>query len=267
MKPDDLSTLLPHIAAQFRSSLSNLYLAALQLAPSAAREKDPELDARAALLDQSYYQLVRLVNNLSAAKYFQEGALPLRNEDIVKLAVGLFERAEYLATLRGLHMILSCPMDRHICAICPDALEQLLYHLISNAFKFTPAGGTVTLSLRHVQGRLLLSVEDTGTGIPEERLAGLFEFQPPEDPLPPPHGMGLSLPLCRYIAMGHGGTLIVESHLGQGSRFTLSLPDRQTDRKPPVSDVPFDYTGGFNKTLMGLADAIPVPAFLVRSQD
>ncbi len=267
MKPDDLSSLLPHIAAQFRSSLSNLYLAALQLAPPGAREKDPELDARAALLDQSYYQLVRLANNLSAAKYFREEALPLQNEDIVKLVVGLFEKVEYLAALLGLHMVLSCPMDRHICAICPDAMEQLLYHLLSNAFKFTPAGGTITVSLRRTQNRILLSVEDTGTGIPEEQLAALFDFEAPQDPLPPPHGMGLGLPLCRHIAMGHGGTLMVESHPGQGSRFTLSIPDRQMDRRPSVSDVPFDYSGGFNKTLMGLADTMPPAAFLVRSQD
>lgn len=266
MKPDELSSLLPHIAAQFRTSLSNLYLAALQLAPPADREEDPELDARAALLDKSYYQLIRLANSLSAARYFKEQDLPLRDQDIVALVVGFFEGVEYLATLRGLNMVLSCPIDRHICAICPEALEQLLYHLVSNAFKFTPAGGTITLTLRPAHKRILLSVEDTGAGIPEERLATLFDFKAPTDPLPPPHGLGLGLPLCRRIAMGQGGTMMVESHLGRGSRFTLSLPDRLVGRIV-VSDVPYDYTGGFNHALLGLSDTLPVKAYLVRNQD
>ena len=82
---------------------------------------------------------------------------------------------------------------------------------------------------------------------------------------PPPHGLGLGLPLCRRIAEGHGGTLMAESREGQGSRFTLSLPDRQVGSG--VSDVPFDYAGGFNRTLMALSDALPVSAFLRNNQD
>ncbi len=77
--------------------------------------------------------------------------------------------------------------------------------------------------------------------------------------------MGLGLALCRRIAERHGGMLMAESQVGKGSRFTLSLPDRQVESS--VSDVPFDYTGGFNRTLLALADALPVRAFLIRNQD
>ena len=58
---------------------------------------------------------------------------------------------------------------------------------------------------------------------------------------------------------------MVESRLGKGSRFTLSLPDRQIGGS--ISDAPFDYSGGFNRTLLLLSDALPVKAFLVRNQD
>lgn len=58
---------------------------------------------------------------------------------------------------------------------------------------------------------------------------------------------------------------MAESHVGQGSRFTLSLPDHQVGGG--VSDIPFDYTGGFNRTLMALADALPPKAFLRNNQD
>lgn len=57
-----------------------------------------------------------------------------------------------LAPLLDLELRFSCPMEHHLCALAPDALEQLLYHLLSNAFKFTPAGGTVTVELRRSPG-------------------------------------------------------------------------------------------------------------------
>ena len=166
----------------------------------------------------------------------------------------------------GLNLRFVCAIERHICAVAPEALEQILGHLLSNAFKFTPAGGTVTVELRRLSGRVLISVEDTGTGIPEETLATLFDrYLHADQPSPPPHGLGLGLPLCRRLAEGHGGTLMAESRPGKGSRFTLSLPDQQKGTE--VSDIAIDYSGGFNQTLLSLADALPVDAFLIRNQD
>lgn len=59
---------------------------------------------------------------------------------------------------------------------------------------------------------------------------------------------------------------MAESHPGQGSKFTLSIPDRQCGITE-ISDVRFDYAGGFNRALLALADALPVKAFLLRNQD
>ena len=78
----DLS-LLPQAAAQMRGALSNLYFAAARLAPASAREQDPELDAKAALVDQSYYRLIRLVNNLSATRYLNGAPLPQRDRTLM----------------------------------------------------------------------------------------------------------------------------------------------------------------------------------------
>lgn len=109
---------------------------------------------------------------------------------------------------------------------------------------------------------MLLSVADTGQGIQEEDLETLFDRYLHKNLMDPqPHGLGLGLPLCRRIAEGHGGRLLAESKTGVGSRFTLSIPDQRTD-SGGVSDVPLDYTGGFNRTLLALADALPAEAFL-----
>lgn len=269
MEPDqnNLASLFPNIAAHLRGALSNLHLASAQLAPPSAREQDPALDARAALLDQSYYQMLRLVSSLSAAAYLaSEEPLPLQDRDIVGMVSKTCEEAGSLAPLLGLELRFVCAMDRHICAVAPDAMEQLLFHLLSNAFKFTPAGGTVTVELRRSGTRLFLSVTDTGCGIPQEQLPTLFErYLHSQPPTLPSQGLGLGLPLCKRIAERQGGMLLAESRPGKGSRFTLSLPDRQLGAT--ISDVPYDYTGGFNRTLLALADALPPKAFLLRSQE
>ena len=260
----DLS-LLPQAAAQMRGALSSLYFAAARLAPAAAREQAPELDAKAALVDQSYYRLIRMVNDLTATRYLNDEPLPMKDRDIVDFVSELFAKIASLAPLRGLETRLICAADSHLCAFSPDALEQLLYQLLSNAFKFTPPGGLITVELRLTAGRVLLSVEDTGPGIPQERMETLFDsYHKADSPAPPPQGLGLGLAICRGIAQGHGGAITAESRLGKGSRFTFSMPDRLSGST--LSDVPFDYSGGFNRSLMALADAMPPKAFEIRGR-
>lgn len=264
---NQLAALFPDIAAQLRRGLSNLHMVTSQLVPEAAREQDPALDAKAALMDQSYYQLLRLANSMTSASLLtSDTPLQLRDRDLVHLVGSVCSKAGDLAPLLGLELRFICAPERHMCAVCPDLLEQLLYHLLSNAFKFTPAGGAVTVELRFKDKQILLSVEDTGCGIPEERLPTLFDrYCHPGQMDPPPHGLGLGLPLCRRIAEGHRGMLLAESKVGKGSRFTLALPDQTIGSG--VSDIPFDYAGGFNRTLLALADALPPKAFLHNNQD
>ncbi len=270
MEPDmhQLAFLFPTIAAQLRSTLSNLHLAAALLAPPAERELNPALDAKAALLDQSYYQLLRLVQNLNYTALLQEEEpLPLKDQDLVKLIDSLCQRSESLCRLLGLELRFVCDMDHHLCAISAPAVEFLMDQLLSNALKFTPSGGVVTVELRRSGEWVMLSVSDTGCGMDEARLATLFDRYLHGELLDPkPYGLGLGLPLCRRIAEGHGGSLVAESRLGRGSRFTLSLPDHLSV-SPSLADVPIDYTGGFNPTLLALADALPPEAFLLRNQD
>lgn len=263
----ELSFLFPGIVSQLRSTLTSLHIAAAQLAPAAAREQDPALDLRAARVDQSYYQLLRLMNNLSLAAALADGqTFPSKNLDLVQTVSQICEQAGSLAEYRKLDLRFVCAVETLHCAVSRRVLEQILYHLLSNAFKFTPAGGTVTVSLRRIPGRVMLTVEDTGCGIPQERMDTLFHQDAPQDcPLPFPQGPGLGLLLCRRLARTQDGTLMAESTVGRGSRFILSLPLRQGE--PDISDIPMDYAGGFNPVLLALADAMPPEAFRLRDQE
>jgi signal transduction histidine kinase len=104
-------------------------------------------------------------------------------------------------------------------------LRQIVVNLLANAVKFTPAGGRVTLAGEAGAGGVHVRVADTGPGIPPEKRAAIFEpFVQVEQGLARPYeGAGLGLAISRDLARGMGGDLTVESALGAGSSFTLSL--------------------------------------------
>lgn len=269
MEQDNISErLFQNIATQVRGALSNIRFAAAFLATPEQREEDPELDKYAALLDQSYYQLLRLVNNLTVSTHLKElESLPLQDQDLADVVRSVCCRCTSLAELMHIRLDVVCPPSPLICAVYRDSLEQLLYQLLSNAFKFTSAGGSVTVELKTSGDRVVLSVADTGCGIEPELLPSLFDRYLHNDLMnPTPHGLGLGLPLCRHIAEGHGGNIFAESKLGRGTKITMSIPLRKTGI-PAVKDVHFDYAGGFNKTLLALSDALPWDAFRQRDQD
>lgn len=257
-----LSRFFPSLAVQLRTALSDLYLAADALVPEDARDFDPELDRNRAVLDLNYYRLLRLAGNLSAAADLGEPLDPPgEDRNIVAETELVCRETESLARLLGLTLRFRCRKSSHFCALHRDAVRQILLQLLSNAFKFTPEGGEVTVSLDIGGGWVRLQVADNGSGIPEERKGALFDRYLRADRQDlPPYGLGLGLPICRHLAEGHGGRVLAESRSGKGTRITVMLPDRQTG-KLALSDRPIDYGGGFNPTLLGLADALPAKAF------
>ena len=104
----------------------------------------------------------------------------------------------------------------------PLRLRQALDNLVSNALAHTPAGTEVLVSAFPQRHDLLLTVTDSGGGIPIEDQARIFDAGVRLDPQRP--GAGLGLAIARAIAEGHGGTLTVESAPGEGATFTLTLP-------------------------------------------
>jgi two-component system sensor histidine kinase VicK len=111
----------------------------------------------------------------------------------------------------------------------PPRLKQALSNLISNAVKYTPEGGQITVRLSRVEQRVLIEVQDTGYGIPASAQAKLFQrfFRakaPGTENIP---GMGLGLSLAKAVIDQHGGKITVESETGQGSTFQVWLPIRK----------------------------------------
>lgn len=256
-----LREILPGIATQLRGSLANIHAALGRLAPEQTRDASADTDRSAAILCQSYYRILRVVNNLSDAPMLaEEKPLDTENVELVRFLDGLCRQGEALAQLMELRLTFTCPERAHTVAVNREYLARLFWNLVSNAMKFTPRGGTVDVCLRSGQGCVLLSVKDSGSGIPQDKQAQLFDRWQHSNMDLPAHGLGLGLPLCRRIAQGHGGSLVVSSREGQGTTVTVRLPDRRSG-VTLVRDMPFHYAGGFNPTLVELADALPYQAF------
>jgi PAS domain S-box-containing protein len=106
-----------------------------------------------------------------------------------------------------------------------DRLRQVVLNLLINATKFTPEGGTITLRAGETNGSIVVEVQDTGRGIPEEEQSRLFvAYHRQLSDLEHLSGLGLGLALAKNLVELHGGKIWVKSHEGKGSTFSFSLP-------------------------------------------
>jgi two-component system phosphate regulon sensor histidine kinase PhoR len=107
-----------------------------------------------------------------------------------------------------------------------ERLERALGNLVANAIKFTPDGGSVTLTAEGVDDAVTIGVTDTGVGIEPEQQARVFERFFKADRGRGSGGTGLGLAIVKHVVQAHGGTVVVESRPGRGSTFTMRLPQR-----------------------------------------
>ena len=266
---ESLSEVLQQVSSQLRLSLGNIHNALDRLAPPDLRDEQEGVDLDAAVLCQSYYRILRLTNNLSDASEPERPAgQGLSNDDIVGVCREVMERAELPAELLGIRLEFRSSKVGHIIAMDSGRIQRLLLNLLSNAFKFIGDGEKrVTLEVRVEPDYVYLALSDTGRGIPAERLDTVFDrCRQPGRLDPPPHGLGLGLPICQRIAREHGGSLALVSQEGKGTTVTVSLPNRRGPQrlKEPML---VDLSGGFNSILVELSDALPKRAFTQKYLD
>jgi len=176
---------------------------------------------------RSQQHLLGIINDL--LNYTRLGAgqvkYELRLVALAGIVANVIPMIEPQAKTRGLE--LSAKTNEGLFALAdPAKVEQIVLNLLSNALKFTPAGGRVSVETFRKGERAVVRVSDTGTGIPGEELGSIFEpFVQVGRTLNSPHeGTGLGLAISRDLARAMNGDLSVRSKLGVGSVFDLSLP-------------------------------------------
>ncbi len=263
-----LSEVLPSVGGELRGAAASMRDAMLRLAPESRQERSPEAKQNAAVFMHGYSRMLRLIGNLSEAELLVKDAEPaLTNLDLAGLCRDVCREAEALFELKGVALAFESDRPGLVLAADEAKLCRLLLNLLSNALRYTPAGGTVTVRVRDGEGFAHLSVSDTGCGIAPEKLETVFDRFLNAEPLDAsPHGLGLGLALCRRIAQLHGGRIVAESAPGEGASFTVSLPKRRV-KDAQMKAPRVDYAGGLNRTLVELSDALPSAAFTYQNLD
>jgi PAS domain S-box-containing protein len=179
---------------------------------------------------RSQRHLLRLINEVLNLARIEAGGVHYEMRRVVLREVvdAVLPMVEPQMSERGLSCRIDVPADLAVHAD-RDKAEQVLLNLLGNAVKFTPRGGRVRIdAVRDEQPppRVRLNVEDTGIGIPADRLEQAFEpfVQVSADPTRRAEGTGLGLAISRDLARGMGGELTARSGVGRGSTFTLELP-------------------------------------------
>jgi two-component system cell cycle sensor histidine kinase PleC len=195
--------------------------------------------AYAGIIHDSGQTLLTLINGVLDLARIEGGLLSLRETelDVSRLVRATAEQYEAKAAEAQVSLTIS---PGNVPRIRGDerAIQQILGHLLSNAIKFTPAGGRVNVFARmHSDGRIAFGVTDTGVGIAREDQANVFERfgRGRHDVTTAERGAGLGLAIVKGFAEAHDGEVQLESKLGAGTRVTVYLPPERAVSAPPLA--------------------------------
>ncbi|KKO54393.1 cell wall metabolism sensor histidine kinase WalK [Paenibacillus sp. DMB20] len=174
-------------------------------------------------------RMIRLVTDLLHLSRLdsKEAALRLQQVDIVEMLEDVEDRFSFQMQQKGVRTVIDIKPGVSTAMLDRDGIDQVLDNLISNALKYTPDGGTITMEAAITDNSMLsLSVADTGIGIPKKDLDRIFErfYRVDKARTRNMGGTGLGLSIAREIVRNHGGTISLQSELEKGTKVTFTLP-------------------------------------------
>ncbi|MBE0476379.1 MAG: response regulator [Coriobacteriia bacterium] len=180
------------------------------------------------IVQENSDRLVALINDMLDISRIESGRIRLKREplQLVDVALGAVETFRTLAEGAGIELVVKLPEDLPKAAGDRDRIGQVMMNLISNAIKYSPGGGTVTVRVRKDRDRIITSVTDTGIGISKKDQKKLFsKFYRVDSSLTREiGGTGLGLSICKSIVELQGGRIWARSEEGEGSTFSFALP-------------------------------------------
>ena len=168
----------------------------------------------------------RLVADIMMLQQIEQESLRSSDLDLAQIAWWSLQSHQDAASAAGIALNVIAPPDLALVHADRDRVNQILENLISNAIKFSPNGGAITVRLEEVGEMVQVSVSDTGIGIPSDQFERIFErfYQVDGSATRKFGGAGLGLAIVKRIVEAHGGRIWVESELGHGSTFSFTLP-------------------------------------------
>ena len=177
-------------------------------------------------------RLAQMINELSELSRIESGETPLRLEpiDAGEMLAVVVERLKAQADRAGLSLAIDVPSGLPKMQADKEQVEQVIVNLLHNAIKFTPPGGDIALSAKAEGDNILISVTDTGVGIPTDDLPRIFERFYKADKARAGGGTGLGLAIAKHIIESHDGKIWAESVEGKGTTLNFTLPLAQHHR-------------------------------------
>lgn len=149
--------------------------------------------------------------------------------------------ADYIES-RGVSLIFDTDIEEKVIACDPDKIERIMLNLLSNAIKFTNPGDEITVNMMDKGEHILISVKDTGVGIPGDKLQDIFErFKQVDKTIwRNREGSGIGLSLVKSLVELHGGNISIKSKQGEGTEFIIDLPSKTVDYEE-VNNINMSY--------------------------
>lgn len=219
-----------NLSHEFRTPLSLILTPAEHLI---SVSQDSMLTGQYKIIQRNARRLLKLINQLLDVKNVDKGALAFHPSegDVVQFVRESIVDFKELSENQHIELSFECTLESQQASFDSDKLEKIIFNLLSNALKFTPEDGRIRvnmeiLSEHEERGLLLLSVVDTGVGIAAEDQHKVFDrfFTTEGHGHQLNQGSGIGLSLAQDFAKIMGGSIVVESELGKGSTFTLTMP-------------------------------------------
>lgn len=179
-------------------------------------------------MKQNCHRLLRLINNLIDITKIGAGFMEvhLKNVNVVSIVEDITLSVDEYAKGKDIYVQFDTEIEEKIMALDPDKLERILLNLLSNAIKFTKENGNVFVNIYDRDKSIIISVKDSGIGIPQEKISQIFDrfIQVENTMVRTNEGSGIGLSIVKSFVEMHGGTIDVVSELGVGSEFIIQLP-------------------------------------------
>lgn len=235
------SEFFANISHEFKTPL-NIIMSAIKLLELEVKERGIEaigITKNIGRIKQSNYRLLRLVNNLIDTTEMDLGDFKIyrKNVNIISIVEETVLSVVKYAERKSIEVIFDTEAEEEVIACDPVAIERVILNLLSNAIKYTAKSGRIEVNIKLQKAGVVISVEDCGTGIPDNKLEIIFESFTQADYIMTREceGSGIGLSIVQSIVKMHGGTVKVQSEVGKGSRFEVILPRVQISEKQKSS--------------------------------
>ncbi|MDU6113741.1 MAG: PAS domain-containing sensor histidine kinase [Paeniclostridium sordellii] len=237
------SEALANIAHELRTPL-NLIFSSVQMLNhryKIVNNKTNQKDSRYLnIIKQNGYRLLKLVDNLidSTKLNYENVEFNPQNYDLVNFIESICESVSDFANQKGMNVIFDTDIEEKIVGFDLDKMERIILNLLSNALKFNRQGKDIEVTIKDLNENIQISVKDEGIGIPDCEIYKVFDRfkQIKNKKVNSKVGSGIGLSLVKSLVELHGGNIQVESKLGQGSEFIVTIPNTICSKKVDILD-------------------------------